>query len=95
LSAFFLPIKPEYPCARLKNSTCRQVGAETLEGRPTQIWNVTLDFGGPTWTFKEWVDLRLHAVIKRQIGDRVTYLSNIVEAPQPESLFELAVRPTR
>ena len=69
--------------------TCRNLGAESVNGRPAQKWMVTSndpDDHGST----VWIDDRLHILSRSQDADDGDEMEirNIKEGPQPEALFE-------
>ncbi len=95
LSKFFLPVSPEYPCARYKGVvSCKALGSEEINGRPTTKWEFKHGMGGQTWSSYEWIDSVLHIAIKRQFENYITELRDIKEATQPKNLFEMPSDPS-
>ena len=95
LSKFFLPVNPEYPCARYKEVlSCKALGSEEINGRPTTKWEFKHGMGGQTWSSYEWIDSVLHIAIKRQFENHITELRDIKEATQPKNLFEMPSDPS-
>lgn len=94
LSKFFLPVSPEYPCARYKSVVrCKALGSEEINGRPTTKWEFTHGMGGQTWHSYEWIDSVLNIAVKRQFENHITELREIKEATQPKNLFEMPSDP--
>jgi hypothetical protein len=69
--------------------TCKNLGPDPVNGRPTVKWQVTQPMGGQMVTAFLWVDSQLHALIKEVVGPTSVELRNIHEGPQPANLFEL------
>jgi hypothetical protein len=70
---------------------CKQLGAETIRGRSTVKWEVTLKLGpNQTGTSTLWVDPQLKWVVKFHYPNgEAGELQNIQVGPQPASLFAL------
>jgi hypothetical protein len=66
--------------------TCRNLGAEAVNGRPAQKWGVTSNepSDGPTTI---WIDDRLHIMARSQDKNGTMEMRNVREGPQPDSLF--------
>jgi hypothetical protein len=60
-----------------------------VNGRPAHKWAVTTVDDGKTESGYAWIDDRLHVVSKSQDDEGTMELRNIVEGPQPESLFQV------
>jgi len=80
------PFDPNDPCASLRNSKCHKLGAESMNGRQTQKWEVTDDSGK---TMTVWIDASLPLAVKSMWSGGSGEFRNIKEAPQPGSLFEV------
>lgn len=73
------------PCASSPDSTCKDLGPDTVNGRLCEKWQITPKNGNITTT---WVDQKLHFPIKTQTADGSSFeLSNIQEGSQAASLF--------
>ncbi len=81
------------PCAKNPNSTgtstCKKVGAETINGRNAEKWELTGTMGGQTIISRVWLDAQWHFVVKQETMGMTGELQNIKEAPQPANLFEI------
>ena len=99
LTELMVPVDPANPCARWQAMAsvagdtkgqwqCEQAGSEDLEGRTT----VKVMMTSPTGVKRTgWIDATLKFPLKFQTVDgAVIALRNIVEAPQPARLFEIA-----
>ena len=74
------------PCAISADSTCKDLGPDTVNGRLCEKWQITPKNGSVTTA---WVDPKLHFPIKTQTADGGSFeLSNIKEGSQPASLFD-------
>jgi hypothetical protein len=79
---------PTNPCASLKAScTSKDLGVETVNGRSTEKWMLTLVLSGKTYTNYEWIDKRLSAPIKSQSEESTMEVRDIKEGAQPDNLF--------
>ena len=77
---------PKNPCAASTDSTCKDLGPDTVNGRLCEKWQITPKNGNVTTT---WVDQKIHFPIKTQTADGSSFeLSNIKEGSQPASLFD-------
>jgi hypothetical protein len=67
------------------------LGRETLEGRPVEKWQSTIERpGGEVRRSQQWYDPELEMVIREEFpGGYVRELTDIRIAPQPDSLFEI------
>lgn len=73
------------PCAGEANVTCKNAGAEAINGRTCDKWLITEKEGG---AFTAWVDQKLRFPIKMQDQDGVvTNFTNIKEGAPDPSLF--------
>ncbi len=81
------------PCQRNTGSadagTCKKLGAETVNGRTTERWEVAQTVRGQTVTAYLWIDPRLNAIVREQALGFDIQLENIKEGSQPASLFQL------
>ena len=66
--------------------TCRDLGSESVNGRPARKWTVTSDHPAETSTI--WLDDRLHIVSKSEDTGGGMEMRNIHEGPQSAALFE-------
>jgi hypothetical protein len=74
------------PCSVEKNMTCKDMGAETVDGRATEHWQITNNGE----VSNAWVDNKLHFPIKNVDAQGGTWeLTNIKEGAQDASLFEV------
>ncbi len=78
------PVDAKNPCATLTGYTCHKLGAETVNGRQTEKWELTEPNGKATYL---WVDPTIPLAIKTQTDQYTGEFRNIKEGPQPESLF--------
>ena len=99
LTELMVPVDPANPCARWQEMAsvagdtngqwqCEQAGSEDLDGRAA----VKVMMTSPTGVKRTgWIDAALKFPLKFQTADgAVIALRNIVEAPQPARLFEIA-----
>jgi hypothetical protein len=94
LNKFFLPVNPQYPCARYKGVvSCKALGSEEINGRPTSKWEFTHGVGGQTWHSYEWIDSVLNIAVRRKFENHIIELRDIKEATQPKNLFEMPPDP--
>jgi len=89
---FFQAKDPEDACgeylriAEFKDSKCRRVGHETVNGRDA----VKYEFSGQkTGTESAWIDTKIHFPVKWANSVGKGELKNIHEGPQPPELFEI------
>jgi hypothetical protein len=80
------PPDPSNPCAALRESTCRKLGSEDVNGRQTQKWEIK-DKGGKVMTL--WIDPSLPLAVKTQWNGGSAEYRNIKESPQPDNLFQV------
>jgi hypothetical protein len=79
---------PSNPCANDPDTTCKNEGTETVDGRATDKWVFTNKKDGDVNT--SWIDKKLHFPIKTLTNDGSEMdLTNIQEGAQPESTFEV------
>lgn len=77
---------PKNPCALSADSTCKDLGPDTVNGRLCEKWQITPKDGNVKTT---WVDQKLHFPIKSHTADgSKVELSNVKEGAQPASLFD-------
>jgi hypothetical protein len=80
------PYDPANPCASEEGTTCKKVGAETINGRSCYKW----DFKGPQGGQTVWIDQKLHFPIRNVASDGTTVdMTNVKEGSQPGSLFDV------
>jgi hypothetical protein len=95
LSKFFLPVNPQYPCARYKGVvSCKALGPEEVNSRPATKWEFKHGMGGQTWQSYEWIDSVLNIAVRRQFENHITELRDIKVATQPKNLFEMPSDPS-
>ena len=91
LYAFVRPMNVDNACVEwmrrsgAEGETCRNQGHETINGRNT----VKYDLSCYGEVCHLWIDLNLHALVKRESKWTSTELRNIQEVPQPDSIFEV------
>jgi Domain of unknown function (DUF4412) len=73
-------------CAGHDGAICKQIGTESVDGRPCEKWLKT-EKSGKTETF--WLDQKLRFPIKMAVGDTTTVYTNIKEGAQDASLFKV------
>jgi outer membrane lipoprotein-sorting protein len=73
-------------CAGHDGATCKQIGTESVDGRPCEKWLKT-EKSGKTETI--WMDQKLRFPIKLAVGDTTTVYTNIKEGAQDASLFKV------
>lgn len=75
------------PCAEGKDTACKNLGTEQVNGRTCEHWQIT-DKNGKV-IGNVWLDRSLHIGIK-SISERGTrQLTNVKEGEQPASLFKV------
>lgn len=88
------------PCRDIVGAKCQRQGAEIVNGRAADKWNL-IDDNGKSMTI--WLDKKIHYPIKSLLADgTTTELTNIREGTPPTSLFvvpsgfrELNMEPSR
>ena len=80
------PYDPKNPCSADPDTTCKNLGTETVNGRSTDHWQVTHKDGNVS---DVWIDNKLHFPIKTVSGGTTWQLTNIKEGPQDASLFQV------
>jgi len=75
------------PCAEGKNTTCRDIGTEQVNGRTCEHWQVT-DKNGKV-IGEVWLDKSLHIAIKGVSERGTRQLTNVKEGEPPASLFKI------
>jgi hypothetical protein len=79
------PVDPNDPCGTGDNVDCRRLGAETVNGMPTQKWEYTSTDGERVTA---WIATRLRFPVKTTADTGATNeIRNVVEGPQPANLF--------
>jgi len=99
LTELMVPVDPANPCVRWQAMAtvagdtkgqwhCEPAGTEALDGRPTVKVTMTSPLGVQS---TGWIDVKLEFPLKLETADgELIELRNIVEAPQPARLFEIA-----
>ncbi|HEX6879704.1 MAG TPA: DUF4412 domain-containing protein [Terriglobales bacterium] len=78
---------PNNPCSNMEGTTCKKVGAETVNGRNCEKWEFSKN--GQLEETK-WIDRKLRVPIKTVREDGTTYeFQNLKEEAQPDSVFEI------
>ena len=80
------PYDPTNPCSAEPDTTCKNLGTETVNGRTTDHWQVTHKDGKVS---DVWIDNKLHFPIKTVSEGTTWQLTNIKEGPQDPSLFQV------
>lgn len=100
LSRLLVPVDPGDPCRQWQAAAtlagapnesgpwrCERIGEARIEGRDAAIYRAT---PSPGHDVLAWIGLQLKFPLKIQTeGGGVIAVTNIQEAPQPESLFEI------
>jgi hypothetical protein len=81
-----MPITGDPPAA---NTACKKLSEETVNGRQTVKWEMSVAMGGQSTTLYLWVDPNLRCIVKEQALQSTVEFQNIREGPQPASLFAL------
>jgi hypothetical protein len=103
LTEILVPVEAEAPCrqwqamAEISGSAdggaawrCDRIGAETRDGRATVRYGMTSPRG---LHYSGWIDPRLRFMVRIEADDgTTTELSDVREAPQPDSAFEIPAR---
>lgn len=85
-----LPGEAQSPCGRVKGVTCTEVGAEKVNGRNTEKWEIVVSQGDRKQRSLWWVDRSLGMPVRLELpGGYVRELRDIQEAPQDPSLFQV------
>ena len=66
---------------------CKKLGADKLNGRATEKWQVIQLLGSQSFTSTVWVDRALGAIVKAQSARGTFDLQNVRMGPQSASLF--------
>jgi len=87
------------PCASLAGTggfaTCKKLGSDTVNGRPTEKWQVTqtgpggTDGLGESFTSTVWLDRGLDVIVKAVSARGTLAVQNLHMGPQPANLFAL------
>jgi hypothetical protein len=80
------PYDPKNPCSADPDTTCKDLGTETVNGRTTEHWQITHKDGNIS---DVWLDNSIHFPIKTVSGGTTWQLTNIKEGPQDPSLFQV------
>ena len=65
-------------------------GIQEVQGRSTEVWEITHSFKEKSQTLTQWVDRPLKMVVGMSgAGDYTMSLTNIQVGPQPASLFQI------
>jgi hypothetical protein len=76
---------PGNPCANQANMSCKKIGAETLEGRSCDHWELTRH--GKVVNL--WLDQKLHFPLKTVTEDATVTLTNVKEGAQDAARFQI------
>jgi hypothetical protein len=78
-------MNPTNPCADDRLSDCKRLGAETVNGFPSEKWEYT-NVDGDRVT--AWISTRLRFPVRTTVENgATTEITNVVEGPQPANLF--------
>ena len=77
---------PNNPCANQEGMTCKNLGAEQVNGRTCDHWQIT-DKNARVSNI--WIDQKIHFPIKTVSQDSTWELSNIKEGEPAASLFQI------
>ena len=78
------PMDPANPCSTAGVTVCKRIGSETVNGYPTEKWELKID--GQQMT--AWIGTKLRMPIRTKSTDGTTMeFRNIVEGAQPANLF--------
>lgn len=80
------PYDPKNPCASDPDTTCKNMGTETVNGRSADHWQITHQDGSVS---NVWIDTKLHFPIKTVSEGTIWQLTNIKEGAQDPSLFQV------
>lgn len=100
LTEILVPVDPQAPCpqwqamAEISKSAeggaawrCERGGAETRDGRATVTYSMTSPRGRH---YTAWIDPQLRFVVRLEADDgSTTELTDVKEAPQPDSAFQI------
>lgn len=85
-----LPGEPGGPCGRNEGVVCKKLGIETVNGRRTEKWEITMSRGQQSASSIVWVDRTLAMPVREELpGGFVRELRNIQVGPQPTTLFQV------
>lgn len=85
-----LPGEAGSPCGKQTDLTCVKVGAEKVNGRNTEKWQIVMSQGDQKLRSVVWVDRGLGMPVREELpGGYVRELRDIQEGPQDPSLFEV------
>ena len=90
-ATFFQAKNPDDACgeyqrvAEDKNTKCRKIGHETVNGRDAVKYELSAKDNNGT----EWIDVKIHFPVKWANAVGKGELQNIHEGPQPPELFEI------
>ena len=93
-----VPSRPPLPgeagsaCGKEKGLTCTKVGAEKVNGRNTEKWEIAMSQGKGDRELRSlvWVDRGLGMPVREELpGGYVRELRDIQEAPQDPTLFQV------
>lgn len=79
-------LDPNNPCSHDQSYTCKDLGAETVDGRATEHWRITDKDGSVS---DAWIDKALKFPIKSVSDGQTWTLTNIKEGEPAASLFEI------
>lgn len=85
-----LPGEAGSPCGKQGGLTCTEVGAEKVNDRNTEKWEIVMSQGDQKLRSVVWVDRSLGMPVREQLpGGYVRELRDIQESPQDPSLFQI------
>jgi hypothetical protein len=85
-----LPGEAESACGKERGLTCTKVGAEKINGRNTEKWEIVMSQGDRKLRSVVWVDRSLGMPVREKLpGGYVRELRDIQEARQDPSLFQI------
>jgi hypothetical protein len=86
---------PANPCEKISDrvnlATCKKMGADKINGRVTEKWQVSEGDAKQLFATTIWVDRDLDAIVKSQSSRGTLELQNLRIGPQPANLFVLPV----
>ena len=92
LPAPLMPGDDEHPCNAGSELKCENIGAETINGRVTEKWQITSPTKDGELTTSQWFDPELGIPIRELIpGKLMREMNDIKVAPQPDQQFLLPV----
>jgi hypothetical protein len=84
---------PMNPCEKISDklnlATCKKLGADKINGRVTEKWQVSEGDAKQMFTTTIWVDRDLDAIVKSQSSKGLLEFQNLRIGPQAANLFVL------